>query len=673
VDTPATRVKLAAQLEEMSLLGSIVNRTRRRDVAEIQVRREPATVPWSMSVDERAFYDRASARIEKYALDHGINERFLLAQSQRLLSSSLAAAYRQWGERSGSLSLDEEDDDEPKGMPGPLVTALGEICHDPAELRALEENDTKFDQLFTTIQEFFGRYPDQKLIIFSSFRRTIDYLSRRLQERGISAMQLHGGVKEDRQATVGRFADAPGGTILLTSEVGGEGLDLQFCRALINWDLPWNPMKVEQRIGRIDRIGQSSPTIEIVNLIAEKTIEEMVYQRLYLRLGIIRQTLGDFEPILGEIVRDLELLLSDPDLTPEQREQEFDRALQAAERRKQQVEELEKEAPGLIAHGDSILQRVQDAHAPHKMVTAEDLRDFIAGTLVEAFEGTRFTRVPELEVEAYMVRLSQRAQAEFARYRDQFARRYPTRFSRDAATGVLVIFGRNPDPIRYRNLEAVPMTHPLARFASKHLEQRQHGSAPRPATAYEIEMAGAHGLSPGQYLLALERWSIKGVLPIDRLAFAGASVDDRSIIDPDTAERLLMASLSGSPTLSAVDGETLKAAGDVLDDVVLPALKSEHHAFEQGEAARHYDLAETQRALIEEHRNRRQRQAEERIRELRLRGGDGRMRIARLEQLKLEKFLARMDLKLDDIKRREQSFNVTEPVLIGVALVRVRG
>jgi hypothetical protein len=272
-----------------------------------------------------------------------------------------------------------------------------------------------------------------------------------------------------------------------------------------------------------------------------------------------------------------------------------------------------------------------------------------------------------------MVRLSQRAQAEFARYRDQFARRYPTRFSRDAATGVLVIFGRNPDPIRYRNLEAVPMTHPLARFASKHLEQRQHGSAPRPATAYEIEMAGAHGLSPGQYLLALERWSIKGVLPIDRLAFAGASVDDRSMIDPDTAERLLMASLSGSPTLSAVDGETLKAAGDVLDDVVLPALKSEHHAFEQGEAARHYDLAETQRALIEEHRNRRQRQAEERIRELRLRGGDGRMRIARLEQLKLEKFLARMDLKLDDIKRREQSFNVTEPVLIGVALVRVRG
>lgn len=671
-DTPATRVQLAARLEEMSLLGSIVNRTRRRDVAEIKVVRQPVTVPWNMSTAERAFYDRASERIERYALDHGINERFLLAQSQRLLSSSLAAAYRHWGERSGALTLDEEED-EPKAMPGPLVTALGEICDDRSELRALEANDTKFDELFATVDKFFELHADQKLIIFSSFRRTIDYLSRRLDARGVSTMELHGGIKEDRQETVGRFADAPGGTILLTSEVGGEGLDLQFCRALINWDLPWNPMKVEQRIGRIDRIGQTSPTIEILNLIAENTIEEMVYQRLYLRLGIIKQTLGDFEPILGEIVRDLELLLADPELTPEQRQAEFDRALQAAERRKQEVEALEKEAPGLIAHGDSILQRVQEAHAPHKMITPGDLRDFIAGTLVTSFEGTRFTRVPELDVEAYTVRLSQRAQAEFARYRDQYARRYPSRFSRDAASGVNVIFGRNPDPLRYRQLEAVPMTHPLARFASKHLEERQHGLAPRPATAYEIDQSCGLGLAPGDYVIVLERWSIKGVLPIDKLAFVGASVSERALIHSDTAERVLMESLAREPTLMPIADGMIETAAGVLDTLVRPELDSERQTFEQGEAARHYDLAETQRALIEEHRTRRRQQAESRIRDLRLAGGDGRMRIARLEQLKLEKFLARMELKLDDIRRREQAFTVAEPLLIGVALVRVRG
>lgn len=669
-DTPAVRVKLAAQLEEMSLLGSIVNRTRRRDVAEFKVVRQPITVRWCMSNQERAFYERASDRIEQYALDHGINERFLLAQSQRLLASSLAAAYRQWGERSGALSLDE-DDDGPAALPGPLVAALGEICDDRDELTALERDDTKFEQLFATVQQFFSNYPDQKLIIFSSFRRTIDHLARRLAERGVSAMELHGGIKDDRQHTIGKFADAPGGTILLTSEVGGEGLDLQFCRALINWDLPWNPMKVEQRIGRIDRIGQTSPTIDIVNLIAEDTIEEMVYQRLYVRLGIIKQTLGDFEPILGEIVRDLELLLANPELTSDQRKEELERALQAAERRKQEAETLEKEAPGLIAHGDSILQRVQEAHAPHKMVTSGDLRDFIAGTLTSSFEGTRFLRIPELEVEAYNVRLSQRAQAEFARYRVQYARRYPTRFMRDAAAGVSVIFGRNPDPLRYRHVEAVPMTHPLARFASKHLEERQHGVAPRPATAFQIDLDPALGLPPGDFVIGLERWSITGVLPIDRLAFVGASVRDGARIDDDVAERVLMDGLAGQPILAEVAEDVVRSAADVLDSVVMPALERERLAFEQGEAARHYDLAETQRALIEEHRTRRRQQAENRIRELRLAGGDGRMRIARLEQLKLEKFLARIDLKLDDIRRREQAFTLAEPVLVGVALVRV--
>jgi superfamily II DNA or RNA helicase len=669
-DTPAARVKLAAQLEEMSLLGSIVNRTRRRDVAEFKVVRQPVTVRWSMSEAERKFYERASDRIEQYALDHGINERFLLAQSQRLLASSLAAAYRQWGERSGALSLDEEDE-EPKALPGPLVAALGGICDDRAELEALESNDTKFEQLFASVREFFSRYPDQKLIIFSSFRRTIDHLARKLAGRGVRAMELHGGIKDDRQDTIAQFADSPGGTILLTSEVGGEGLDLQFCRALINWDLPWNPMKVEQRIGRIDRIGQTSPSIEILNLIAENTIEEMVYQRLYVRLGIIKQTLGDFEPILGEIVRDLEMLLANPALTPEQREDELERALQAAERRKQEAENLEKEAPGLIAHGDSILQRVQEAHAPHKMITSGDLRDFIAGTLSTSFEGTRFTRIPEMEVEAYNVRLSQRAQAEFARYRVQHARRYPTRFMRDAATGVSVVFGRNPDPVRYRQIEAVPMTHPLARFASKHLEERQHGIAPRPATAFEIASVSAMGLAPGDYVIGLERWSISGVLPIDKLAFVGASVHDGSLIDSDTAERVLIEGLADQPTLVPVD-DVIERAADVLDSVVVPSLEHERLTFEQGEAAKHYDLAETQRALIEEHRTRRRQQAESRIRELRLAGGDGRMRIARLEQLKLEKFLARMELKLDDIRRREQAFTLAEPILVGAALVRVR-
>src|SRR3546814_3824232 len=101
VDTPANRVKLAAWIEEMSLLGSTINRTRRRDVAEFKVERRPQTVKWPMNEAEDAFYQRATQRIEAYAFANDINERFLLAQTQRLLASSLATAYRHWGARSG--------------------------------------------------------------------------------------------------------------------------------------------------------------------------------------------------------------------------------------------------------------------------------------------------------------------------------------------------------------------------------------------------------------------------------------------------------------------------------------------------------------------------------------------------------------------------------------------
>ena len=672
-DTPATRVRLAARLEEMSLLGSIVNRTRRRDVAEFKVERRPQTARWEMTASEREFYDAATARIADYALERDLNERFLLAGSQRLLASSLPAAYLHWGERSGSLSLDEDDDDgRPQPVPGPLVAALGEICDDPAYLAALERADTKVDGLLTLLQDIARREPSEKLIIFSSFRRTIAYLARRLTAAGVRTVQLHGGIVDDRQTTIAAFSDAPAGTVLLTSEVGGEGLDLQFCRILINYDLPWNPMKVEQRIGRIDRIGQASPVIDIVNLIAADTIEEQVYERLYLRLGIIKQTLGDFEPILGEMIRDIELVLADPKLSRAEQERELDRAAKAAEERKRQSEELEREAPGLIAHGDNILQRVHDAHAPHKTVSPDDLRDYIAGTLTAAFDGSRFEAVGGGSP-AFDVRLSARAQAEFARFREASARRYPTRFTRDAAAGVRVVFGSNPDPARYRALEAVPMTHPLTRFAASMRSGRSFGLVQRPASAFEVPAGPAIPLAPGHFAIAVERWSIDAVVPIDRLVFGGVRLSDGMLLPDDTAERAMIAALALDPRLLPVLHDQIAAALGLLNSVVLPALEVQRRDFQDAEAARHYDLVETQKALLVEHRNRRRRDAEERIREYRSRPEGRGMNIAYAEQGKLEKFLARIDLRMADLKMREQNFSISAPVCVAVIFLSVRG
>ena len=77
--------------------------------------------------------------------------------------------------------------------------------------------------------------------------------------------------------------------VLLSSRVGSEGLDFQFCHTVVNYDLPWNPMEVEQRIGRVDRIGQASDSIAIINFWTRGTIEERILRRLYDRIGIFRR------------------------------------------------------------------------------------------------------------------------------------------------------------------------------------------------------------------------------------------------------------------------------------------------------------------------------------------------------------------------------------------------
>ena len=671
-DTPGNRVRIASRLEEMSLLGSIINRTRRRDVAEFKVERRPKTVRWPMSEPERDFYDAASQEIANYALMHDINERFLLAQTQRLLASSLAAAYRHWGTRTRSLTLDDEDvESSTNTVPGPLTEALGAICDDPAILAQLEASDTKFKFLAQTVSEIRRERPDEKLIIFTSFRKTIAYLARRLGSAGCDIMELHGGIDVDRQTIVNQFADAPAGTILLTSEVGGEGLDLQFCRTLFNWDLPWNPMRVEQRIGRIDRIGQQSPSIDIVNMIAGDTIEERVYDRLYERLGIIKSTLGDFEPILGSIIRDIELALINPELSKEQQIAELDRSVLAAEGRKAIAEELEREAPGLIAHGDSILQRINEAQAPHKRLTSNDLKDYIAGVLTSAYSGTSIERLSDIDIEAFQIRLSATADVEFNSFRTRKARRYPTRFSRNGTTGVPSVFGSNPEPSKYRALEAIPMTHPLSRFSAQLLEERQVGLYAKPVVAFQVPNRADWEVPAGRYVFLVERWSIEGIVPVDKLAFAACPMAEAGNLDEDLAERILIQALTSKPAMVGLAPRECEEAHAFASGKLASLLEDRRQDFEDAEAARHYDLVSTQKALIEEHRRRETKRMKDQILDLKLSLNHKRKNFAYVIEKKLEKLLARLGLRADEISKREHSFSYDEPLLVGVAIVDI--
>jgi SNF2 family DNA or RNA helicase len=104
-------------------------------------------------------------------------------------------------------------------------------------------------------------------------------------------MVLVGGGSVDKNEAIEHFKRPNGPSVLLASEVASEGIDLQFSRVVVNDDLPWNPMKVEQRIGRIDRLGQTSPKITIWNIFYDDTIDARIHERLYMRLGIFEYAL----------------------------------------------------------------------------------------------------------------------------------------------------------------------------------------------------------------------------------------------------------------------------------------------------------------------------------------------------------------------------------------------
>jgi hypothetical protein len=152
--------------------------------------------------------------------------------------------------------------------------------------------------------------------------------------------------------------------VLLFSEVGCEGLDYQFCDCMINYDLPWNPMRIEQRIGRIDRNGQQSESVSIYNLITPGTVDADIYDRCLWRIGVFDHELGANEDILGEIVREIENIAQDFGLTEEERrvklEQLADNQIRLLQEQRR-LEEQQADLLGIRLPTDRIRQEIEES------------------------------------------------------------------------------------------------------------------------------------------------------------------------------------------------------------------------------------------------------------------------------------------------------------------------
>ncbi len=314
------RSGLAYRLETMNLLGHVISRTRKREVTEWHVIRQAVPERVELTPVEREFYDAVTELVREFCAARGGPEGFLLVMPQRQIASSMPAALQEWQERSERLASQLYEDlgidaGEDQDM-GPVTRELIERAYELSDLDTLWQNDTKLKRLIQILTGILRDNPREKIVLFSYFRATLRYLKTRLTEAGISATVLMGGAEFNRYEILDEFRSPQGPNVLLSSEVASEGIDLQFSRFLINYDLPWNPMKVEQRIGRIDRLGQPAEQIFIWNLLAKDTIDDRIYTRLYERLEIFERTLGGLESILGDEIQKLTMDLLRRPLTP---------------------------------------------------------------------------------------------------------------------------------------------------------------------------------------------------------------------------------------------------------------------------------------------------------------------------------------------------------------------
>jgi len=325
-------------------------------------KRSTRTVKYKLTQEEKILYDKVTAYLSSKKTeakkDKNTHVTLALMVMQRRLVSSIFAINKTLKKRYDALSdvlnmvqknisilkekdrlrelevknlesydelTDEEKQKLEKIMADPkrfkLFTTAKDVKQLEAETQQLHELYTLSNNLFQSqakerklesLEELLNDSSvlrkDEKLVIFTEHKDTLDYLEKRLTESGgYKVVNIHGGKSVDERRTAQReFANDA--QILIATDAAAEGINLQFCRLLINWDIPWNPNRLEQRMGRIHRYGQKEDVL-VCNLVAEGTREGKVLEKLLAKLEKAREQLGDDKvyDVISDVVHNIGL------------------------------------------------------------------------------------------------------------------------------------------------------------------------------------------------------------------------------------------------------------------------------------------------------------------------------------------------------------------------------
>jgi superfamily II DNA or RNA helicase len=544
-DDPERRVEILRLLESRSLLSQYMTRSRKREVLGKRVERAPQVLNVVFGASEAAIYKHVTERIRDQAIGKTGVSLFSLIARQRQMASSIVGALESWHEKSFLEELLWEDlgvlgdgsDDNGKV----LATSTEEESDSPVaygfryDIAALERVDAKYVALIGFLKRQLTQDPHEKFVIFAFYRGTLKYLARRLVVDGVRAALMMGNMGKEKDDIIRQFSMLDGPSVLLSSEVGSEGIDLQFCRFLVNYDLPWNPMRVEQRIGRLDRLGQKAERISIINLAVTNTIEDRVLMRLYDRINVFRESIGDIEEILGEITENVLVDLLKPNLTDDERERNSMHAELAIRNTQSHQQELEQQAVNLVGFSDYILEHIQDSRQRGHWLSAHELRSLVDDFFGLKYPGTKIESAePEQSAKISLSDDAQRSLEYFISDKQPATRTSLHRSSRP----ILCIFDARRAQESRASVEFIEPSHPLIQWIRSNYEDDQT----QLHRVVAVTLQASHtALRPGDYVFSAHRWSFNGLKSDQLLAFRAIRLGESQVMSGADSEALLAA------------------------------------------------------------------------------------------------------------------------------------
>jgi SNF2 family DNA or RNA helicase len=260
------------------LVNKVMIRNRRADTGIEWTKRHVETIPIEFSKEERELYDAVT---DLRSDGNWVNSsQFSVMTLQREACSSREAVFYTLRNM-----LEKQE--------SPSKAFQEQIQYLVSKVEAVKTN-SKAEKALELIQQI-----NDKVIIFTEYRATQMYLQWFLKQHGITSVPFRGGFKRGKKDWMRELFQKQA-QVLIATEAGGEGINLQFCNHIINFDLPWNPMRLEQRIGRIHRLGQEKD-VNIYNFATKDTVEEHILKLLYEKIHLFEKVIGDLDDILTKL------------------------------------------------------------------------------------------------------------------------------------------------------------------------------------------------------------------------------------------------------------------------------------------------------------------------------------------------------------------------------------